>query len=350
MRCLTLATALAARGAECVFLCRWHDGHLLDVIAQYGHTALALPERAEPETSEGAGDPAHVGWLGTSWEVDAQESLNALAGVFGNGQVDWLVVDHYALDARWEKMLRSACEHLMVIDDLADRSHDCDLLLDQNLGRAPEDYAGLIPAGATTLLGPQYALLRPEFAALRPESLARRAEPVLRRLLVTLGGVDKDDITTRVLDALDSAELPDDLTITVVMGPHAPWLTQVRDRASAMRLPTEVLVGVSDMARLMAESDLSIGAGGSTTWERCALGLPSIQVVLAANQVEITEAVVQAGAAVFGDVASLPTTVASIANLDGLSGRLTEMSHNAAAITDGHGAEKVARYFMEHAA
>lgn len=333
-RCLTLADALAAKGATCVFFCRPHDGNLMGFIAARGHSVIAL---GEPDETK-AGTDKQDTWLGTGWETDAQQTVDAMAGI----KPDWLVVDHYALDARWEQMLRPACARLMVIDDLADRPHECDLLLDQNLGRVPEDYAGLIPAGAVALLGPDYALLRPEFAALRPESLARRADPVLRRVLVTLGGVDKDDVTTRVLDALDGAALPDDVTVTVVMGPHAPWLTRVRDRAAAMRLPTEVRVGVRDMARLMADSDLSIGAGGSTTWERCALGLPSVTVVLAENQRSIAETLEQAGGTISSyNRADCGREIRALLARDDLTKGLVQMSRSAARITDGNGAARV---------
>jgi len=296
MRCLTLADVLCARGAECVFLCRPHAGHLLDLIVAQGHEAIALPPPYADVVA--AEDPPHANWLGAGWEKDAQHSLQALAHHTVGRPVDWLVVDHYALDARWERMLRPACQHLMVIDDLADRAHDCDLLLDQSLGRTAEDYAGLLPETATTLLGPQYALLRPEFARLRAESLARRAAPRLERVLVTMGGVDKDNATALVLDALDSSVLPDNVRITVVMGGQAPWLTEARTRARRMRLATEVLVDVRDMARLMAENDLAIGAGGTTTWERCSLGLPTFTVVVAENQREVATAMAALGAMV----------------------------------------------------
>lgn len=344
MRCLTLAAALSERGATCIFLCRPHEGHLLDYIAGQGFRALALPQLEATREDAQNDDPSHAVWLGTGWAEDARDSLAALADHTGGAAVDWLVVDHYALDARWERALRPACKRLMVIDDLADRPHDCDLLLDQSLGCEAADYAGLLPSAATTLLGPRYALLRPEFARLRAASLARRERPGLRKLLVTMGGVDKDNVTGKVLDALTGCALPDDVEITVVMGPQAPWLGQVRAQAAAMQLPTEVLVGVSDMARLMAESDLAIGAGGTTTWERCSLGLPSIIVATAANQAGIAEAMVAAGAALDpGPVSAAGFTqnlqVALTAAED--PARLAALSEAVAGICDGDGIGRV---------
>lgn len=278
MRCLTLADGLKAGGAECVFICRQHPGNLLDMIRARGFVAHALPMGGEDETTEES--PAHAAWLGTTWEADAERCLALL----NRRAIDWLVVDHYALDARWEGRLRPACRRLMAIDDLADRPHDCDLLLDQNLGRRAEDYAGLIPGRCRVLAGPTHALLRPEFAALREYSLARRAEPHLERLLISLGGVDKNNVTGRVLEALKTCPLPEGLRITVVMGARAPWVEEVRGLAREMPWATEVRVNVDDMAGLMADSDLAIGAAGGTAWERACLGLPCLLMVLAENQ------------------------------------------------------------------
>ncbi len=132
-------------------------------------------------------EPVHAKWLGCDWQMDAQQTSAELA----SWQPDWLVMDHYALDQRWEVALKPCYQKLMVIDDLADRTHSCDLLLDQNLGRLPEDYAGLLPPNCQLLIGPQYALLRPEFVRLRDYSLQRRANahpPTIIQLLITMGG------------------------------------------------------------------------------------------------------------------------------------------------------------------
>lgn len=345
MRCLTLADALRERGADCTFICRPHTGHLLDLIALRGHKALALPASTADATQASDG-PAHVAWLGTDWTTDAQDTRQAL----GNEVVDWLVVDHYALDAHWEQALRTNYQRLMVIDDLADRLHDCDLLLDQNLGRTAEDYGGLLPSDTTTLIGPRYALLRPEFAQLRAESLARRANPQLKHLLITMGGVDKDNATGRVLDALNACPLPPGLHITVVMGPHAPWLQQVQTQAAQMSRPTQVLVGVNDMARLMAGSDLAIGAAGGTAWECCCLGLPTLVLVLADNQQAGAAALQKAGAAIATQSATEIRHVMQNRLLSGDAALLQQLSQSAARVTDGNGVSQIIERLMsQHA-
>jgi UDP-2,4-diacetamido-2,4,6-trideoxy-beta-L-altropyranose hydrolase len=292
MRCLTLADALRERGAQCHFISRAHPGHLVDMTRQRGHKVNSL---AVPSQQNQQDEPAHTAWLGGTWQTDAQETASVLASL----QPDWLVVDHYALDQCWEAAVAAHHRQLLVIDDLADRPHRCNLLLDQNLGRQPQDYAGLVPTRCQVLTGPRYALLRPEFAALRTYSLQRRqAQPALRQLLITMGGVDQPNATGQVLQALKTCALPAECRITVVMGLTAPWLQNVQELAKQLAWPTEVVVNANNMAQHMADSDLAIGAAGSTSWERCCLGVPSLMVVLADNQQGIALGIEGAGAGI----------------------------------------------------
>lgn len=342
MRCLTLADALKAAGAQCHFICREHPGNLISQIRRRGFSVSVLPVATEALITNElavAAQSNYAAWLGADWATDAAQTK---VGV-GATAVDWLIVDHYALDARWEQALQPLCRKLMVIDDLAGRPHDCDLLLDQNLGRDVRDYSQLVPEACTVVAGPHYALLRPEFAALRDDSLRRRATPQLKHLLITMGGVDQADATGKVLEALQDCPLPADLRVTVVMGPHAPWLERVQMLAKQMPRPTEVKVNVNNMAQLMADSDLAIGAAGSTSWERCCLGLPSIIGVQAANQQLIASALELKGAAkAFSINEGVKPICELIAKVLGDNSSLQKMSMSAAAITDGKGVERVA--------
>lgn len=347
MRCLTLADALRERGAECHFLCREHPGHLIEAIRSRGFQVDTLPMSPESVAPEEVSPLAHAAWLGTSWQDDARQCR----GILKRLAPDWLVVDHYALDKRWEEALLPQDCRLLVIDDLADRAHCADVLLDQNLGRQTDDYAGLVPDHCTRLIGPRFALLRPEFARLRESSLARRATPLLKQLLITMGGVDKDNATGQVLDALKQVDLPGDCRISVVMGRNAPWLSQVKAQSASMPWPTDVVVNVSDMAERMAQADLAIGAAGSTSWERCCLGLPTLMVVLAENQLEAGQALQVAGAAVLikgSDEICLALPDALCAVLVPQS--LQAMSRAAASITDGQGLSLVRDILMGTAA
>lgn len=291
MRCLTLADALTARGAECQFISRMHPGNLLEKVRSKGYVAHALA--AGPKsTALGEYSLAHSHWLGATQAEDAA----ACAPILARLQPDWLIVDHYALDARWERASKLYYRKLMVIDDLADRSHECDLLLDQTFGRDAADYRAFVPTDCMVLCGSQYALLRPEFAALRLRSLQRRTEPRLQHLLISMGGVDQDNATGKVMRALRSSSLPFGSRITVVMGATAPWLAEVEQLAQRMPWMTRVRVDVSEMAQLMADADLAIGAAGATSWERCCLGLPTAMVVLAVNQLYAADVLERAGA------------------------------------------------------
>lgn len=346
MRCLTLADALRSGGSECSFICRENPGNLVHYVRQRGFHVEVLPvaSRAQSEIVGGRcpdGGPrlSHARWLG----VAQQEDAAATASVLHGEPLDWLVVDNYALDVRWERRLRDRCGCLLVIDDLADRGHDCDLLLDQTHGRRESDYKSLVPLFCSILCGASYALLRPEFSEQRHLSLARRRNPRLKRVLLTMGGVDKENLTAAALHALASVPLPEAIHVTVVMGSAAPWLEHVRKIASDMPFSAEVLVGVRDMARLMTESDLAIGAAGATSWERCCLGLPTVLVVLADNQRSVARGLAEAGAAVVLERGAALEQVLPEIMTDLMTSpeRLRELSTAASRIVDGRGTAKL---------
>ena len=334
MRCLTLADALREQGAECTFVSRDNEGSQLARIAASGHRLAKLPA-ADGGASQDAGAPAHAAWLGAGWREDARQTQAALAAA----QPDWLVVDHYGIDARWERELAAACGRLMAIDDLADRAHDCALLLDQTLGRAPSEYSARVPRDCLLLTGAEHALLRPEFAQAREAALARRGSAPLRRLLVSMGGTDLSNATSRVLAAIASDAALADLDLTVVMGGASPWLGAVEAQLSAMPQSSQLHVDVAAMAPLMQAADLAIGSAGTTSWERCCLGLPAILLVLADNQRTVASPLVAAGAALrMHDYSSLAGQVRALrADPDALA----RISAAAARVTDGLGALRV---------
>lgn len=295
MRCLTLAKALHEHGIQCSFVCREHEGHFGELIKKNGFELFLLSTEIGADLQIDSG-LAHSNWLRCSIDMDAKQTRQVLPE-----KVDCLVVDHYALDARWENQMRSVCQKIVVIDDLADRKHDCDVLLDQNLGTTETDYSELVPAHCIKLIGPKFALLRPEFAEWREYSLQRRKYPELKHILISMGGVDKDNMTGKILHQLSLSLLPDESTITVVMGATAPWLEDIKSLAIKMPIFTKVLVNVENMAELIANCDFVIGAAGATAWERCCLGAPSIILVLAANQKRIAQALVDANLVFFID-------------------------------------------------
>lgn len=272
IRCLTLADQLRGQGAEVAFLCAALPGTLSGLVRSRGYPCTEL-------------SPSVAG----SGSIDAQETLAAAAAAMP-GMVDWLVVDHYGLDARWEEQVRGCCRRIMVIDDIANRPHSCDLLLDQNY-EDPSRYQGLVPTDCKLLLGPAYALLRPEYAANRgPDALRRRP---LQRVFVFFGGSDPADLTGKTLQALMAPGLVH-LKVDVVVGGnyvHHESLTLLAKE----RGQTTVHGPQLHLADLMRAADLAVGAGGVTNWERMTLGLPSLVITLAENQVPISVQLNQRG-------------------------------------------------------
>jgi UDP-2,4-diacetamido-2,4,6-trideoxy-beta-L-altropyranose hydrolase len=324
MRCLTLAVALRERGALVHFVCGDGPGHLGGRIAAAGFGISLLGADLTPAQ-------------------DATRTRAALDTAWRGQACDLLLVDHYRLAADWEQALRPACRRLAAIDDLADRAHAVDLLLDQNLGRQASDYAALLPASTRRLIGPAYALLRPEFAGARAASLARRPAHGWRHLVLSLGGADPQQGTLRVLQALAACPLPPGARVTVVLGALALTRPQVAALLPSLPFAARLQVDVADMAGLLTEADLAIGAAGGSAWERCCLGLPSLLLVLADNQRPGTQALASAGAALpLGAVADLPTSLPAALQTLATPARLQAMSAAAAEITDGLGAARVA--------
>lgn len=285
MRCRRLARELHSRGADVIFLCRRQPGDLIRLLEK-DFVVLALPEQPLVSCDELQGRELYSAWLGCSQEQDAAQCLEALEEVGISSDI-WLVVDHYGLDTSWQSQLLMALEgyaptRLLVIDDLADRPHQADLLLDQNFfGSATENrYQGLVPTQCRQLLGPQYALLGPEYAQLHPMVPARSE---LRRVLVFFGGVDSDNLTARALETLMDPVLAD-LAVDVVLGSQSPHRQQVADLV-AQRPFTSLHSALPSLAGLIARADLSIGAAGTTTWERLCLKLPTIVIPSAMNQI-----------------------------------------------------------------
>lgn len=335
MRCLTLADELKRLGHVCTFVCREFQGHLGDLITSKGHNLTLLPVDNYDEPSRGHKlADSYADWFGVSWQQDSNQTKAAISSL----EPDWLVVDHYGLDSKWELDLAKSVGNIMVIDDLANRSHHCALLLDQNLGRKASDYDELLPITCKRLIGPEFALLRPEFVQFRERSLKRRQYPQLKRVLISLGGVDQTNVTGEILDALAASKLPVTTELDIILGAEAPYLSEIRQQAAGLPFNATVSVSVKDMAERMCLADLSIGAAGGTSWERCCLGLPAVLVVLAENQLAGATALDTSGAAIkINGREKLRTILPSVLAVVFESGRLERMSEMAADITDGNG-------------
>ena len=315
MRCLALAEGLAARGARVRFLCRDVPGNMIGRIEGEGHA---------------------VARLAPSGDAGAARDAKAVAAVLGSDPVDWLIVDHYGLDAQFESSLRGHARKIMVIDDLADRDHDCDLLLDQNLNSDPFDrYRGRVGASTQCLFGPRYALMRPAFK----EAWRVRSGPV-RRILVFFGGSDRPNATAVAVAAI--GRMPEiDLHVDVVIGDM--YQGEEGLAAFCADRPNFRIWRNADMAALMRQADVAIGAGGTTTWERCAARLPALVWPIADNQRTVLTELAASGAIYLPDTDST--------GADALARHLYALINNAAlrsfmaarsrALCDGRGVDRV---------
>ncbi|OEJ66327.1 UDP-2,4-diacetamido-2,4,6-trideoxy-beta-L-altropyranose hydrolase [Magnetovibrio blakemorei] len=245
-----------------------------------------------------------------------------------------LVVDHYQKDISFETGMRIWADRILVLDDLANRLHDCDFLLDQTLGRNKSDYMSLVPDHCTLLLGSHYALLRSQFFNMRKHALSSRSERTsINRILVSMGASDPQNVTNKVLQGI--ALWNPNISIDVVIGPGGPPL-QADNKAGNIR----ILKNVDDMATLMAKADLAIGAAGTSSWERCCLGLPSLLIITADNQKMVAHQLEQAGAAIivgFHDMVSAIDISNAIQNLTVSVSDFQHMSQCAASVCDGLG-------------
>ena len=264
MRCITLANHATLRGWHPCFVSRDPDNFSINLIQSAGHEIRKLAS-VKSKKIKSLNPLIHCDWLPVSQEHDAKETLK----VVNDFKPDFIVVDHYALDSTWHSILKDNCKKIMVIDDLGDRKLSCDILLDQNLGASPEKYKGKVSQSCRLLLGPQFALLRDEFRDWRDRSLKRRVNKIIEKILITIGGVDAPNYTLKILKELQKSRHAKKCVFTVVVGGSYPHLDILNKFIISSKLKISILVNVDNMASIMTNSDLCIGAAGTTSWERC---------------------------------------------------------------------------------
>jgi UDP-2,4-diacetamido-2,4,6-trideoxy-beta-L-altropyranose hydrolase len=314
-RCLALAEALAGAGWRSVFACRAPTLETVPALGTSPHDLILIDGTEEKEPS----------------------LLSARLG----SACDLLVVDHYGRGRTFERECRAFAARIMAIEDQPGREHDCDLLLDPTPGRSAADYARLVPGHCKLLLGPSYALLRGQFAQARQAVLARRSrgmEPA--RIFVSLGMTDPQNLTAAVLNGISISGTR--LAVDVVIGSAAPHLGALRQLIDALKLDARVHVDSNNIADLMGAADIAVGAAGSSSFERCCLGLPSLIVVAADNQRDIAAALIQSGAAEELDQGNIARAVAAaLRRLCGDALARVAMAQAAAKLCDGEGTGRV---------
>jgi UDP-2,4-diacetamido-2,4,6-trideoxy-beta-L-altropyranose hydrolase len=327
VRCLTLAEKLRDCGADVAFVCRLLDGHLCDDIAARGLAVHRLPG-----VLDGADVQASAGL-----PKDAELTQNAL----GEQRFDWIIVDHYGLDQEWEVAIRPWCDRLLVIDDLANRRHDCDVLLDQNLVAGLHTrYDDLLPPHCISLLGPAHALLSRQYGELRVRTAPR--EGLVKRLLVSFGGFDQHGLTEMAVRALVDLNMPE-VEADIVLASSSPQYAGIQ-ALLATRPQLRLHDRVPSLAPLILAADAALGAGGSTHWERLALGLPALVVTVADNQRPMAaELDRQSLIRWLGDAAQMTPSVLKEHLQQLLSEEIdARWSEQCLKVVDGRGADRVA--------
>jgi UDP-2,4-diacetamido-2,4,6-trideoxy-beta-L-altropyranose hydrolase len=282
VRCLTLAKELKIKGFNCKFICRDHKNNFIKKIQKENFEVVTLPYKKKIKKYTKNSKVNYANWIGTSWLEDAKQTIDVLK----SEKVDWLVIDHYGIDYNWEKKLRPYCKKIMVIDDLANRKHDCDLLLDQNLiYNYKNRYKNLLPKNCTTLLGPEFALLQNDYKDLHLSTPPRKG-PV-KCILVYFGATDENKLTEKTLLAFLKFNRKD-IILDVVLSSHSPQMKKIKMLSKKYK-NIKIYSELKSLANLILKADLAIGACGSTSWERCCLSLPSIVVTIADNQMPIAK-------------------------------------------------------------
>ena len=324
MRCLSLADKLAEKDWICYFACSSSTVKTVSDLANSKHRTLELP-------------------------LQSQNQPQYLMSLFPQG-TELLVVDHYELDSNYESSCRPRASAILAIDDLANRTHDADILLDQTINRPKTDYKNLTPNDCWILIGPEYALLREEFSKNRSPALCARDRrpPKLDRILVSLGSQDLSDATSLVLNNIYS--FLDDVHVDVILSGTAPHLARVKELMKQFP-STRLFPDVNNMSALISKADLAIGAGGISSWERCCLGLPTVSITVSDNQALINKNLDDIGAVChIGEYQKIDSEklTNSIETFHVNPNKLTDMSRKARRVCDGLGANRLVDIITEY--
>ena len=345
VRCLTLAKELNKRDNKCKFICRDHNNNLIkeiekenfEVITLYNSNKLRTAKKNNTKHSN------YYNWIGASWKEDANQTIDVLK----SEEVDLLIIDHYGIDQKWEKKIRPYIKKIMVIDDLANRKHYCDLLLDQNLGSSKKRYKNLIPKYSKQLHGPLYALINSNYSLKRTKLKKRSAK--IKRVLIYFGnGEETFKLLKTTLIAFSSQDLLK-MKLDIVFNGKFNDLKKLR-RLTTKRVKTQIYTNLPNLSSLMSKADLAIGAAGSTSWERCCMGLPTIGVISAENQKFVAKSLNLNGVAIvlhpsLFSVSKISKTVMSLYNDESYYLRI---SKKAFSICDGNGSKRVAKQIMRN--
>ena len=334
MRCLTLATALKNTFKD------------IDITLLAGPLPKALEERIGQAKVTLKCLPMNVDSTDWNQSDDIKQSIEAISGL---GPIDLIIVDHYSLDIEWERALAPYSQKLLVIDDLINRDHHADFLLDQTFGRKAEEYSARVNQHCQLMLGTNFTLIREEFSRLITQAQHKRQQfTAVHHLLISLGGLDENNATGKILTLLQEAitqgdkEKWHDWSLTIIASSDAPHLSQLKQQI--MALPkAKLLIDCQNMAEQLLDADIAIGASGGSAWERCVMGLPTLSVVLADNQIDIATNLAAQGAAINLEHINNLTVARLTEGLAEISSPKVyqKMVQQCSAVCDGRGSSRV---------
>lgn len=350
MRCLALAEWAKKYQIQAVLITIDLPSSLRQKLSDLKISTVQLPKANSALKSK---TYAHSHWLAGTEEEDAKSSLVAIRNeiVRRERKPEFIMVDHYALGAPWENIM-SCIAKLLVLDDLCDRQHNCSLLVDQTLGRLAADYLEFVGGDCEVKAGTKYALLRPEFKDIRKRFVR---QPPLKeeslRVLITLGGMDADNVTEQVINLLTETDIIDELKICAVIGGNNPNREKLEKLVSEASFDCRLIVNSQNMADLMAKHHICIGAAGSTSWERCVLGMPSVNITLADNQKNIAKQLAMSGAVVdLGEIFQISSKQLNLVLKRFIEDSVyyLETVRLLESICDGFGCERILKIIMDN--
>ncbi|TLP42093.1 UDP-2,4-diacetamido-2,4,6-trideoxy-beta-L-altropyranose hydrolase [Cohaesibacter sp. CAU 1516] len=346
VRCMVLARKLRSCGVDCHFVCKNLPGNIADSIIDNGFTCRLIEPVSDvfSEIDELADLPPHAAWLHGSQGQDAYSFLEAIKDRYP----DWIIVDHYGLDYRWEMLVRSSCGNIMVIDDLADRKHDCNILLDQNFfSESEERYSGLVPSESRLMVGPRFALLTESFEASHSRLLPYAERFEKGHIVVFFGGVDLINQTTVACRTL-LKNFMHPYKVDVIVGRKNPHIHEIEATIGNAE-HIDLHVQVRNMEHFLERAFLYVGAIGTTTWERCACHLPGLVCSVAGNQKKVAVAVRDYGSHIYlGHYTDMSPEIfeRELVHLLPDFNRLRTLSERSSELVDAQGCSRVAKQLL----
>jgi len=336
MRCLTLAEKLICYGANVIFVCRDFEKNSISQIENKGIKVIKLPSGRETFD--------HIKWTGENWRLDIEETISAINKI--EKSTDILLVDHYGIDSNWERQMSQYVNKIVVIDDLANRKHYCDLLIDPTFGESSERYSSLIPGYAKGLFGVKYAILREDFKKLKKKKFIFRGRKI--KVHMFFGGIDSLNHTTKfssiILKKFKNVELH------VVVGKAFEFTTDLVQLKTSYPENFDWVQDIDNMAEHMSKCDLAIGSPGNATWERACIGLPSAYLATNLNQIPILKRLEEKNLCVFlGEASKIDaaTFVEKISMFLSSDTLLKQLFYCSTRHVDGCGAARVRKELFE---